>query len=127
MAIDKPTENHTDRADLDYLFDQVAGYMRLFAEPTRLRIMHALCDKERSVNEVVQAIGASQTNVSRHLAAMHTSRVLSRRKAGTTVYYTVSDPKAVELCRTVCMNMMSNMDEQRISSKAAHQFMAVTP
>jgi DNA-binding transcriptional ArsR family regulator len=116
-----------DNVELDYLFDQVAGYMQLFAEPTRLRIMHTLCDKECSVNEVVLAIGATQTNVSRHLSAMHKSRVLARRKEGTTVYYTVSDPKAVELCRTVCMNIISNMDEQRlaISSTAANQFMAV--
>lgn len=117
---------NTDQAELDYLFDQVAGYMQLFAEPTRLRIMHTLCDKECSVTEVVQAIGATQTNVSRHLSAMHKSRVLARRKEGTTVYYTVSDPKAVEICRTVCMNIMSNMDEQRISSHAAQQFMGAT-
>jgi DNA-binding transcriptional ArsR family regulator len=119
------TTKNNDSAELDYLFDQVAGYMQLFAEPTRLRIMHTLCDKECSVNEVVEAIGATQTNVSRHLSAMHKSRVLARRKEGTTVYYTVSDPKAVELCRTVCMNIISNMDEQRITHKAANQFMAV--
>jgi DNA-binding transcriptional ArsR family regulator len=120
------TTKNNDSVELDYLFDQVAGYMQLFAEPTRLRIMHALCDKECSVNEVVEAIGATQTNVSRHLSAMHKSRVLARRKEGTTVYYTVSDPKAVELCRTVCMNIISNMDEQRITDKAANQFMAVS-
>lgn len=124
------SKKFNDRAELDYLFDQVAGYMRLFAEPTRLRIMHALCDAERSVNEVVDAIGATQTNVSRHLTAMHKAGVLARRKEGTAVYYTVSDPKAVEICRTVCMNIISNMDEQRstqrLVSKAANQFMAVT-
>ena len=113
----------TDQAELDYLFDQVASYMQLFSEPTRLRIMHALCDRERSVSEVVQVIGATQTNVSRHLSAMHKSRVLARRKVGTTVYYTVSDPKAVELCRTVCTNIISNMDARRISNSAAQQFM----
>jgi DNA-binding transcriptional ArsR family regulator len=118
----KNTKN-ADSVELDYLFDQVAGYMQLFAEPTRLRIMHTLCDRECSVNEVVEAIGATQTNVSRHLSAMHKSRVLARRKEGTTVYYTVSDPKAIELCRTVCNNIISSMDDHRISSKAASSFM----
>jgi DNA-binding transcriptional ArsR family regulator len=125
-SADMGTTKNNDSVELDYLFDQVAGYMQLFAEPTRLRIMHALCDKECSVNEVVEAIGATQTNVSRHLSAMHKSRVLARRKEGTTVYYTVSDPKAVELCRTVCMNIISNMDEQRITHKAANQFMVAS-
>ena len=101
-----------DAVALDYLFDQVAGYMALFAEPTRLRIMHALCDKECSVNEVVHAIGATQTNVSRQLSIMHKSRVLSRRKEGTAVYYTVCDPKAVALCRSVSVTILSRLDEE---------------
>ena len=113
----------SDQAELDYLFDQVAGYMQLFSEPTRLRIMHTLCERECSVNEVVSATGATQTNVSRHLTAMHKARVLARRKEGTTVYYTVSDPKAVELCRGVCMHMITSMDDARVSAKAAQSFM----
>lgn len=112
-----------DQVELDYLFDQVAGYMQLFSEPTRLRIMHTLCDKECSVNEVVEAIGATQTNVSRHLTAMHKARVLARRKEGTTVYYTVSDPKAVDLCRNVCLNILTNMEDHRVSTDAAEKFM----
>ena len=113
----------TELAELNYLFDQVAGYMQLFAQPTRLRIMHRLCDRECSVNEVVEAIGATQTNVSRHLSVMHKARVLARRKEGTTVYYTVSDPKAVELCRSVCMHMITSMCELTVSQNTASNFM----
>ncbi len=120
-----PSKKEAEQVELDYLFDQVAGYMQLFAEPTRLRIMHTLCDKECSVNEVVDAIGATQTNVSRQLSAMHKARVLARRKEGTTVYYTVSDPKAVELCRSVSINILSQMSDEanKISPQAAQQFM----
>ena len=118
-----------DAVALDYLFDQVSSYMALFAEPTRLRIMHALCDKECSVNEVVQAIGATQTNVSRQLSMMHKSRVLSRRKEGTAVYYTVCDPKAVELCRSVSITILSRIEEasSTVSPAAAQKFMVSAP
>ncbi len=118
-------QSHNHNAELDYLFDQVAGYMQLFSEPTRLRIMHALCDKECSVTEVVDATGATQTNISRQLTVMHKARVLARRKVGTTVYYTVSDPKAVELCRSVSINILSQMSDEanKVSPAAAQQFM----
>ena len=126
MTQSNSTVSAAEHAELDYLFDQVAAYMQLFSEPTRLRIMHTLCDQERSVNEVVAITGATQTNVSRHLSAMHKARVLARRKEGTTVYYTVADPKAVELCRGVCMHMMTRMEEARISPQAANTFMGAS-
>jgi DNA-binding transcriptional ArsR family regulator len=126
MSTTQTAPKTTDQTELDYLFDQVAGYMQLFAEPTRLRIMHTLCDKECSVGEVMQAIGGTQTNVSRQLTTMHKARVLARRKEGTTVYYTVADPKAVELCRSVSINILSRMNDEtsKLSPAAAQQFMA---
>jgi len=39
--------------DLDPVFDLVAGYFAMLAEPTRLKIMHSICEGERTVNEIV--------------------------------------------------------------------------
>ena len=59
---------------------------------TRLKILHAICNSERSVSAIVAATGATQTNVSRHLALMHQAGVVSRRRDGNAVYYRVDRP-----------------------------------
>jgi len=97
--------------ELDRVFAVVARYFGLLSEPTRLRILHTICLDERSVSAIVAATGATQTNVSRHLALMHRAGVVSRRREGSTVYYRVADPEFIEICRSVCVRIASRIDE----------------
>ena len=97
---------------LDPVFDTVAGYFGVLAEPTRLKIMHALCQGEKTVGEVVEATGATQTNVSRHLGLMHRHGMVARRKDGTAVIYRIADPAMVELCREVCGRIARTVAER---------------
>jgi DNA-binding transcriptional ArsR family regulator len=99
---------HGDR--LGQVFDAVARYFALLSEPTRLKILHAICSSGQSVSAIVAAIGATQTNVSRHLALMHQAGVVSRRRDGATVYYQVADPELVEMCRTVCVRIAGRIE-----------------
>jgi len=89
----------------------------------RLKILHVLCNTERSVGEIVEALGATQANVSRHLNLMHRAGVLSRRKDGNLVYYTVCDDEAVQPCRTVSVNMASAAPEPAVRRASARRFM----
>lgn len=95
---------------MNVVFESVARYFALLAEPTRLRIMHSICQQEKSVNEIVQELGASQTNVSRHLGLMYQAGVLGRRKDGNQVLYRVTDAAFTELCRTVCVRVAAELD-----------------
>ena len=99
--------------ELDPVFNRVAAYFRLLSEPMRLKVMHAVCQEEKTVSQIVAATGATQTNVSRHLNRMHASGALSRRKDGNLVYYKVADPELVELCRSVCIRIASEIEEQQ--------------
>ncbi len=110
--------------DLDRVFAVVARYFSLLSEPTRLRIMHTICQEERSVSAIVAATGFTQTNVSRHLALMHSVGVVSRRREGNGVYYGITDPEFVEICRTVCVRIASQIDEQKPLKKDLLQFAA---
>jgi len=96
--------------ELDLVFDAVARYFALLSERTRLKILHAICNAEQSVGAIVAATGATQTNVSRHLALMHQAGVVSRRRDGATVLYRVTDPEFVEICRTVCIRIAGRID-----------------
>ena len=77
--------------ELDPVFDAVAAYFSVLSEPTRLRIMHAICEIEKPVAQIVEELAATQTNVSRHLSLMYRAGVLTRRKEGNQVYYRVAD------------------------------------
>lgn len=92
-------------SDLDSVFQSASGYFALLAEPMRLKILHAICDRERTVGDIVAATGATQTTVSRHLGAMHRAGALSRRRDRNFTWYGVADATLTELCRTVCVHV----------------------
>jgi DNA-binding transcriptional ArsR family regulator len=98
---------------LDHAFDVVASYFSVLSEPMRLRIMHAICEEEKTVSQIVDELGATQTNVSRHLNLMHRSGVLARRKEGNQVHYRAADAAMVEICRSVCNRIAAQLDEKQ--------------
>ena len=109
---------------LDEVFAVVARYFGMLSEPTRLKILHAICRDEQCVTAIVAATGATQTNVSRHLALMLAAGVVSRRRAGNVVYYRVAEQEFVNVCRTVCMQIASRIDDQKPLKRDLQQFAA---
>ena len=87
--------------DSTRMFEAVARYFTVLAAPTRLRILHVLCDQERSVGDIVARVGTQAANVSQQLRVMYEAGVLGRRREGHQVFYRVADGKAVEICRFV--------------------------
>lgn len=94
---------------MEKVFFKVAEYFSVLSEPSRLRIMYAICSGEKSVSEVVEMCGSSQANVSRHLMALHKSGILQRHKEGVTVYYSIADNATVDMCQTVCTKIAEGM------------------
>ncbi len=96
---------------MEALFKEVSGFFAVLAEPSRLRIMYALCEGEKSVSEVIEFSKSSQANVSRHLGTLHQAGILARRKVGTTVYYSICDEATLEICQRVCGRVMNELFE----------------
>ena len=94
---------------MEKVFANVAEYFSVLSEPSRLRIMYAVCSGEKSVSEVVEFCGSSQANVSRHLAALHKAGIVARRKEGTAVFYSIADNATVEMCQTVCTKIVESL------------------
>lgn len=86
----------------DLQFEAIAERFRLLGEPMRLRILLALRDGELTVTDLVNATGGNQANISRHLNTLRTAAVVSRRKEGTWVFYSIADTSVFGLCRMVC-------------------------
>ena len=85
----------------DRELSQIALHFRLLGEPMRLKILQAICQKPRSVNEIVTAVGATQANVSKHLSLLAMAGILTREKDGQCVYYGMKDPLTLKLCELV--------------------------
>ncbi len=87
----------------DALIEEAAHRFALLGDPTRLRILHALMEKgELSVGEVAEASRTSRFNASAHLNRLALGGFVSRRQAGTTHYYQVSDGSLSDVCDWVC-------------------------
>jgi DNA-binding transcriptional ArsR family regulator len=94
----------TDAAEL------IAGRFRALSDPTRLRIVDQLRrNDELSVGQLTEALGTSQQNVSKHLAALRAEGFVSRRKLGTSSLYRIADPAVLELCDQLCAAMESQL------------------
>lgn len=90
----------------------IARRFRALSDPTRLRVLDLLRRREEaSVGEITAALGSSQQNVSKHLAALLAEGFVSRRKRGTSSLYRISDPSVLELCDRVCAGLESQLAE----------------
>lgn len=76
---------------------------KMFSEPTRLAIFQVLDQKgELSVNQLVELLGTSQANVSRQLKILAEAGLLTRRKEGIQVFYSIRDKMVFSMCDLVC-------------------------
>ena len=77
--------------------DLQAKLFRGFADPSRLSILEALRDGERTVSEVVETTGFTQPNVSNHLSCLRDCGLVTVRQQGRFAYYTISDDRVAKL------------------------------
>jgi len=90
----------------------VANRFKLLSEPMRLKIIRTLCESERTVQEIVNEISASQANVSKHLSLMHDNGIVNRRKEGLKCYYSIADDSIMLACYLVSKSVVENLQDK---------------
>jgi ArsR family transcriptional regulator len=96
------------------IYELQAEVSKTMAPPLGLAILHCLKDSEKTVNDLTQKMGASQSNVSQHLALMRQRQIVKTRKAISNIYYRVASPKISQACgmiREVLMEQLSQKQE----------------
>ena len=83
--------------DKDEHILQASQAMKSIAHPLRLKILCVLAGNELSVQEIVDSVGTSQSNISQHLAILRDKGVLSTRKDANRVFYRIGDPRTLKL------------------------------
>jgi len=84
----------TDKA----ICEMQAEICKTLTNPKRIEILNTLKTEEKTVTQLVEALGASKANVSQHLAVMRHKGILTTRREGVNIYYRVSNPKVIEAC-----------------------------
>ncbi|MCG6898282.1 MAG: metalloregulator ArsR/SmtB family transcription factor [Thiocapsa sp.] len=82
-----------DDADIE----RASRSLKAMSHPLRLKILCTLGDQEVSVQEIVDHVGTSQSNISQHLAILRDKGILASRKDANRVYYRVSDGRTLRL------------------------------
>lgn len=106
--------------EMGAVFESVARYFLVLSEPARLRILHAVCQAERTVNDIVAETGLTQSNASRHLNMMYRMGALRRRRDGAQVFYRVADSTLTDVCRAVCVRVSCELDEKTDLRTSVH-------
>jgi len=83
--------------DKEEHIQQASRALKAMAHPLRLKILCVLGDKEVSVQDIVECVGTSQSNISQHLAILREKGVLRTRKEANRVYYRVGDERTLTL------------------------------
>ena len=94
----------------DPLVELVAQRFRVMGEPMRIKILNRLRDGEATVQELTEALGASQQNVSKHLGVLHRAGIVRRRKDGNHVLYSIADQGVFALCEDVCGSLRKELE-----------------
>jgi ArsR family transcriptional regulator len=87
----------TELIDKDEHIEQASRALKAMSHPLRLKILCVLGDKEVSVQDIVENVGTSQSNISQHLAILRDKGVLRTRKDANRVYYRVGDTRTLLL------------------------------
>jgi ArsR family transcriptional regulator len=94
------------------VFELKAGILKVFAQPTRLKILECLRSGEKSIYEVVSAIHGEQSNVSRHISLMQKHHIATTRKDGVRVMVKVKDPEIFNILDRVSKILKDRFKEQ---------------
>jgi ArsR family transcriptional regulator len=91
-----------------------ADVLKTLASPRRLSILHRLADGPQGVGALAEAVGASQPNVSQHLAVLRASGLVEAERDGREVRYRLTDPDVMVAC-----GIMRGVLERRLARLAA--------
>jgi DNA-binding transcriptional ArsR family regulator len=74
-----------------------ASIFRALSHPTRIAILEVLRHRELSARTIQEKLGVEQANLSQHLAILRSHRIVSNRKDGNQVFYSIRNPMLVEV------------------------------
>ena len=80
-----------EQSDREEAVYELAELFKIFGDPTRIRILYAMLDTERCVNDIAGLLEMSQSSVSHQLRILKASKLVKSRRDGKSVFYSLDD------------------------------------
>ncbi|MCF7967066.1 metalloregulator ArsR/SmtB family transcription factor [Methylobacter sp. Wu8] len=93
----KIKDQHTDTTDADIA--RAAYCLKAMSHPLRLKILCVLGNDSICVQDIVDQVGTSQSNISQHLAILKEKNILGSKKQANRVYYYIDDARMLLLIK----------------------------
>jgi DNA-binding transcriptional ArsR family regulator len=88
-----------------------ADFFQALAHPTRIAIIEQLRDGELSAGALIERLGVEQANASQHLSVLRSKRILTNRKVGNQVFYSLRDPSLLQILDTMKHYFFTQLSE----------------
>ena len=89
--------NRSDLMAKEEDIERASRSLKAMSHPLRLKILCVLGNREVSVQDIVENVGTSQSNISQHLAILRDKGILKSRKDANRVFYKVGDDRTLKL------------------------------
>jgi DNA-binding transcriptional ArsR family regulator len=99
------------------IYELQAEISKTLANPIRLAILHSLRDGEKTVNDLAELIGVSQSNLSQHLALLRQRGIVKTRKQGVSIFYRIFNPKINQACDMVREVLLDQLRQKQELAK----------
>ncbi|MGI8558920.1 MAG: ArsR/SmtB family transcription factor [Solirubrobacteraceae bacterium] len=90
--------------------DLLAKYFRGLGDPTRVRMLELLSQREHSVGDLVRRLAVPQPNVSNHLACLRWCGFVTSRREHRTVFYRLADERVTSILELAGSLLADNVD-----------------
>lgn len=90
-----------DMAKLEASAQRASALLKAMANPTRLLVLCQIAHGEKSVGELEEAVGLSQSALSQHLAVLRSKHLVTARRAGQTIFYSLASLEAASVMSTL--------------------------
>lgn len=98
--------NIYEKALSEDVVNDLAEFFKVFGDPTRLRIVHALLVAEMCVCDLCELLGMNQSAVSHQLKILRHSRLIKYRREGRNVYYSLDDEHIGHIMKVGLQHLM---------------------
>ena len=96
------------------LYQLKAEFFKTLGHPARIRVLELLSEREHAVAEMLPQVGIEAAHLSQQLAVLRRANLVTYRKQGSTVYYSLTSPQVAELlavARQILTGVLSGQAE----------------
>lgn len=108
------------------LYQAKADFFKTLGHPARIRVLELLSEREHAVAEMLPEVGIEAAHLSQQLAVLRRAGLVTTRKVGSTVYYSLTSPDVADLLRVarqiltgVLAGQIELLDDLRAPATAA--------